>query len=80
VTCQELVDLLLEFVGDEVSPELRATIEEHLCGCPPCVRHVEEYHLTIRVTRLLPRHDRLPPAFEARLRAFLAAEASEPEA
>jgi anti-sigma factor RsiW len=77
VSCEELVDLLLDFVGGDLSPEQRAAIEEHLCGCPPCVRHVEEYHLTIRVTRLLPKHDPLPPAFEQRLRAALAELESE---
>ena len=74
MSCEELVGLLLDFVGGELTPEQRAMIEQHLCGCPPCVRHVEEYHLTIRVTRLLPKHDPLPPALEARLRAALAAE------
>jgi anti-sigma factor RsiW len=72
VTCEELVGLLLDFVGGDLSPEQRAAIEQHLCGCPPCVRHVEEYRLTIRVTRLLPKADPLPPALEARLRAALA--------
>ena len=72
MTCEELVDLLLDFVGGEVTPEQRAVIEQHLCGCPPCGRHVEEYSLTIRVTRLLPKSDPLPPALEARLRAALA--------
>ena len=72
MTCEELVGLLLDFVGGDLSPEQRAAIEQHLCGCPPCVRHTEEYRLTIRVTRLLPKADPLPPALEARLRAALA--------
>ena len=74
MSCQEMVDLLLDFVGGEITPEQRAMIEQHHCGCPPCVRHVEEYSLTIRVTRLLPKNDPLPPAFEQRLWAALAAE------
>ena len=72
MSCEELVGLLLDFVGGDLSPEQRAAIEQHLCGCPPCVRHAEEYRLTIRVTRLLPKADPLPPALEARLRAALA--------
>ncbi|HET6574799.1 MAG TPA: zf-HC2 domain-containing protein [Fimbriiglobus sp.] len=73
MSCEELVGVLLDFVGGDLSPEQRAVIEQHLCGCPPCGQHVEEYRLTIRVTRLLPKADPLPPAFEARLRAALAA-------
>jgi anti-sigma factor RsiW len=74
VSCEELVNLLLDFVGGDLTPEQRKEIEQHLCDCPPCVQHVEEYRLTIRVTRLLPKADPLPPAVEARLRAALAAE------
>jgi hypothetical protein len=72
VSCEEFVDLLLDFVGGDLTPEQRAVIEHHLCGCRPCVQHFEEYQLTIRVTRLLPKRDPLPPSLEARLRAALA--------
>jgi anti-sigma factor RsiW len=73
VTCQELVDLLLDYVGDDLTPEQRAAITEHLCGCPPCVTYVETYQITIKVTRALPKNDPLPPSLEQRLRAALAA-------
>jgi anti-sigma factor RsiW len=72
-----MVNLLLDFVGGDLSPEQRAAIEQHLCACPPCVQHFDEYRLTIRVTRLLPKNDPLPPALEARLRAALAEIESE---
>ncbi len=72
MSCEELVNLLLDFYGGDLTAEQRAEIEEHLCACPPCVQYVEEYRLTIQVTRLLPKNDPLPPAFEQRLRAMLA--------
>jgi anti-sigma factor RsiW len=75
MTCSELADLVLDFVGQELDAEQRAEFEQHLCGCPDCVVYVEAYQVTITLTRSLPRCDEgLPPGLEAKLRAALAAE------
>jgi anti-sigma factor RsiW len=71
MTCEELADLLLDFVGGDVTPEQRATFEEHLCACKPCVIVMEEYRLTIRLTKALPRCEPIPEAFARRLREAL---------
>ena len=76
MTCTELVDLILDFVGQELEPARRAVFEEHLCGCSGCTVHVEMYVATITVSRALPHCDgdrALPPGLEDRLRAAVAA-------
>jgi hypothetical protein len=70
VNCQQLVDALLDFFGGELSAEQRRHIEDHLCKCPPCVRIVETYRLTITVTAKLT-YKPLPSAFAERLRKLL---------
>lgn len=52
--CRELADLLVDYVAGDLEPNLAEHIKEHLCLCPPCVRFVETYEVTIRITRRLP--------------------------
>lgn len=72
MNCQELLELLLEYVGGELVVEKHRTIEIHLTGCHHCVTLVETYRHTIRFARALPKCERLPAAVEARLREALA--------
>lgn len=73
MTCGEFIDLISDFLGEELSPESRKMLEEHLCGCPSCEVSVQEFQATIMVTRALGRCgcDPLPPTVEARLRAVI---------
>ena len=71
MNCRELVEKLLDFLADELPPEHRDRIREHLRACPPCVAFVETYRITITLSRRLPRAP-LPPDLEQRLRAALA--------
>lgn len=52
--CRELAELLVDYVAGELNPDLADHIKEHLCLCPPCVRFVETYEVTIKLTRKLP--------------------------
>ncbi len=72
MTCEELVDLLVDFVDGGLPAEQVDAIKQHLCGCKPCVSSVELYQITIKVSRALPKAEPLPPHFEQRLRAVLA--------
>jgi anti-sigma factor RsiW len=74
VVCREIVALLIDFVDGELPAERREEFERHMCGCLPCFVYLETYQATIRLTRALPKCDPLPPEFEQRLRAMLAAE------
>lgn len=71
MTCRELIEQLLEFVADELTPEQVQRIQDHLEVCPPCVAILETYRVTIRLSRQLPCKP-LPPSCEQRLRAAVA--------
>lgn len=70
MTCAELIELMLDFLGGELIAEMRARAEVHLAGCPNCTFYLESYTHTVKVARALPRCV-LPAAFEARLRQAL---------
>jgi len=70
ITCRELVELLIDFVSNELSPEHCARIEKHLSDCPPCEAYVKTYRLTIQLSRQLPCTP-LPEELARRLRAAL---------
>ncbi|MBA4190407.1 MAG: hypothetical protein C0467_20660 [Planctomycetaceae bacterium] len=71
MTCQELLDLLHDYVGNELVIESRTTVEVHISGCLQCGTLVHAYTHTVRVARALPKCNPLPAAFEARLRAMI---------
>jgi len=66
MTCQRLVELLIDFVSGELPPEKCELVEKHLRMCPPCVAYLHSYQVTIRITRKLPCHP-LPAALKERL-------------
>lgn len=77
MTCAELMDSLVDYLGDGMVVEVRETFRVHIDGCAKCGAYVATYTHTIRVSRLLPKCG-LPPAFEARLREALGPELGEP--
>jgi hypothetical protein len=71
MSCRELAELLHEFLTDELLPEHRQGLEDHLGICPPCYNLLETYRLTISLVRQLPPEG-LPCDCEQRLRQALA--------
>jgi anti-sigma factor RsiW len=70
ITCQELVELVTEYLEDTLDADMRARFEQHLAACSGCHEYVEQMRLTIRATGQLSE-DALPPAAaEALLDAF----------
>jgi anti-sigma factor RsiW len=70
MTCRQLVEVLIDFVSDELPDDHRQLIEQHLEMCPPCVTYIETYRLTIQLTRQLPPRP-IPPELAAHLRSVL---------
>lgn len=71
--CQELVNLLLEFVDGTLEAHRDEEFRRHLCGCLPCYIYLETYHATIKLTRTLPKCE-LPKEFQQRLERMLQSE------
>jgi anti-sigma factor RsiW len=62
-TCQELVELVSDYLDGTLPDHERARFEAHLELCDPCVRYVEQMRETIRLTgtlteEQLPRSER----------------------
>lgn len=74
MNCNELMAVLVDYLGGELVIEHRETFEVHIRGCAKCEAYVATYTHTVRITRAMPKCSSLPPAFEARLR-----KAIEPE-
>lgn len=48
LTCQELVELVTEYLEGTLSPAERARFEEHLAVCPGCQIYLDQMRQTIR--------------------------------
>jgi anti-sigma factor RsiW len=66
LTCQELVELVTEYLEDSLPAAERARFEEHIMTCPPCRAHIDQMRRTIQVVGHLSA-ETLPPAAEADL-------------
>jgi anti-sigma factor RsiW len=70
MACQELVEVVTDYLEGALSERERMRFERHLQGCDGCRSYLEQMRTTIRLTgRLTPRS--LSPAMRDRLlRAF----------
>jgi anti-sigma factor RsiW len=71
--CQECLDLLVDYLEGELSPERALALEIHLELCPPCVAFLNTYRGTVDLARTL-RADDIPPELTQRLIDFLTRE------
>jgi anti-sigma factor RsiW len=66
ISCQELVELVTEYLEDALPPEDRARFEAHIEPCDGCRTYLEQIRTTVALAgRLTP--ERLDPAAEAAL-------------
>jgi anti-sigma factor RsiW len=66
LSCQEIVELVTDYLEGAMDDELRASFEAHLAGCPHCTHYLEQMQATIRVAgTIIP--DDLDPDFRAGL-------------
>ena len=66
ISCQELVELVTEYLEDVLPPGERARFEAHIVPCDGCRNYLEQIRTTIELTgRLTP--EQLEPAAKAAL-------------
>lgn len=70
LTCQELVELVTDYLEQALPPEEQARFEAHLAGCRGCRTYVEQMRQTIAVVGTLTEETIPPPAREDLLTAF----------
>ena len=70
LSCQELVELVTDYLESALPEEEHRRFDEHLAGCAGCRRYVKQMRATLRVTGALVPTALSPEAEEALLRAF----------
>ena len=66
LSCQEIVELVTEYLEGTMDGELRVAFEAHLCKCPHCSHYLEQIEATIRIAGSIDA-EALSPAFQAGL-------------
>jgi anti-sigma factor RsiW len=49
LACKDVVELVTEYLSDAMTPEERASIEQHLLICPPCVTYLVQMKTTVQL-------------------------------
>lgn len=52
ITCQEVVEYLMAYLGGELAPDESSAFERHLKVCPQCVSFLENYKVTVQLGQL----------------------------
>jgi anti-sigma factor RsiW len=68
--CQEVVDLLSDYVDGECAPGVAPLIDEHLSDCPNCVAFVNTLRKSMVMSKALGYSD-IPKEVRIRLRRVL---------
>ena len=66
LTCQQLVELVNEYLGHTLTAEDRRAFAAHLESCPPCTTYLEQMRTVVAVTGTLGQA-LLPEAVEREL-------------
>jgi anti-sigma factor RsiW len=70
LTCQELVELVTDYLDGALPAGELERFEEHLLYCGPCANHVEQMRETIRVAGAVSADDLDPVVADDLLAAF----------
>jgi hypothetical protein len=66
ITCQEVVELVTEYMEGALSPEETSLFEQHLNFCDGCVLYVDQLRMTIETVGRI-REEELPPETREKL-------------
>ena len=70
LSCQELTELVTDYLEGALTPAEQARFEQHLAECGNCEIYLEQIRSTIRLTGTLAPDELSPEAEEALLHAF----------
>ena len=60
LVCQQMVELITDYLEDALSRSQRRRFEAHLAGCEHCTEYLEQMRATIRLTGRLRSEDLSP--------------------
>ncbi len=75
LTCQQVTDLIADYLSGALDAATASAFEAHLRGCLNCVAFLNTYKSTIHTLRSL-RYEDIPAEMEERVRRFLEAKRS----
>lgn len=72
-SCQEVLQLLTEYLEGDLTPEEQAEFERHMEGCSPCRAFLHTYAKAGALSRAALREADIPTELQERVRVFLRA-------
>jgi len=60
LACQQVVELVTDYLEDAMSPSQRRRLEHHLDGCPHCTEYLAQMRETIRLAGRVTPEDLTP--------------------
>jgi anti-sigma factor RsiW len=70
LTCQEMVELVTDYLEGALPAGEHTRFGRHIAGCPHCTTYLEQMQITIRTLGRLPAESVPPDARDALLGAF----------
>lgn len=70
LTCEQITDLLNDYINQEMEEILRAAFERHLQNCADCTAFLKTYRQTMHVTQTLC-YEEVPEEMLTRIQQFL---------
>ena len=64
LACQEVVELISDYLEDALPANDRRRLEQHLAGCPHCTAYLAQMRETLRVAGRLTPEDLSPEMTE----------------
>ncbi len=52
MNCRECTEFILRYLEGDLPPDEQASFERHMGHCPPCLRYLEQYKLTVRAGKV----------------------------
>ncbi len=70
LNCQEVVELVTDYLEQALLPEMKARFEEHVAECPGCDTYIEQVQQTITMLRKLAEEPMFPETKQELLEIF----------
>ena len=70
LTCQEMVELVTDYLEDRMDDDARARFEAHVAECDACTLYIEQMRMTIVALGHIPAETISPEAEDELVAAF----------
>jgi anti-sigma factor RsiW len=70
LTCQEMIELVTDYLEGRMDDTTRARFEEHVAECEACTLYIEQMRMTIVALGHIPAESVSPEAEEELVAAF----------